>query len=67
MGKNVSSEAYSQWVEAFKAAYGTDEWATLVKDKGLLPLNLSGEEMDADMKKRVERMAGIAKEAGLIE
>ena len=67
MGKNVPDEAYDQWVKAFQAAYGTDEWATLIKDKGLLPLDLSGKEMDADMKKRVERMTGIAKEAGLIE
>ncbi|MAZ82007.1 MAG: tricarboxylic transporter [Hoeflea sp.] len=67
MGKNVSDAAYDEWVKAFDAAYATDEWAALVKDKGLLPLDLSGKEMDADMKKRVERMTGIAKEAGLIE
>jgi len=67
MGKNVSDEAYNQWVETFKAAYATDEWAALVKDKGLLPMNLSGAEMDAEMKKRVDRMTGIAKDAGLIE
>ena len=67
MGKDVPDEAYNKWVEAFQAAYKTDEWAALVKDKGLLPLDLSGQEMDADMKKRVERMTGIAQEAGLIE
>lgn len=67
MGKGVSDEAYGQWVEAFEAAYSGEEWAQLVKDKGLLPLNLSGQEMDADMKERVARMTGIAKEAGLIE
>ncbi|MBO0662134.1 tripartite tricarboxylate transporter substrate binding protein [Jiella sp. MQZ9-1] len=67
MGKNVSDEAYNKWVEAFKAAYATDAWAKLVKDKGLLPMDLSGKEMDADMKKRVERMTGIAKDAGLIQ
>ncbi|MBP0614433.1 Bug family tripartite tricarboxylate transporter substrate binding protein [Jiella mangrovi] len=67
MGKDVPDAAYDKWVEAFNAAYGTEEWSKLVKDKGLLPLNLSGQEMDADMKKRVERMTGIAKEAGLIQ
>lgn len=67
MGKKVSDEAYDQWVGAFNAAYATDEWAALIKDKGLLPLDLSGKEMEADMKKRVERMTTIAKEAGLIQ
>ncbi|MBO0904108.1 Bug family tripartite tricarboxylate transporter substrate binding protein [Jiella sonneratiae] len=67
MGKDVPDEAYNKWVDVFKAAYGTDEWAKLVKDKGLLPMDLSGKEMDADMKKRVERMTGIAKDAGLIQ
>ena len=67
MGKNVPDAAYDKWVEAFKAAYGTDEWAQLIKDKGLLPMDLTGQEMDADMKKRVERMAVIAKDAGLIQ
>ena len=67
MGKNVPDAAYQEWVKAFQAAYKTDEWAALIKDKGLLPLDLSGKEMDADMKKRVERMTGIAKDAGLIQ
>jgi len=67
MGKNVSDEAYNTWVDAFKAVYGTEEYAKIQKEKGLLPLNIAGKEFDADVKKRVERMRGIAKEAGLIQ
>ncbi len=67
MGKNVSDEAYNTWVDAFKAAYATDEFAKIQKEKGLLPLNMAGKEFDADVKKRVEKMRGIAKEAGLIK
>jgi len=67
MGKNVSDEAYNAWVDAFKAAYATEEFAKIQKEKGLLPLNMAGKEFDADVKKRVERMRGIAKEAGLIK
>jgi putative tricarboxylic transport membrane protein len=67
MGKNVSDEAYNAWAEAFKAVYDTEEFAKIQKDKGLLPLNSAGEEFDADVKKRVERMRVIAKEAGLIQ
>ncbi|SHO49640.1 Bug family tripartite tricarboxylate transporter substrate binding protein [Desulfopila aestuarii] len=67
MGKNVSDDAYNAWVEKFKAAYATEEFAKIQKEKGLLPLNMAGKEFDDDVKKRVDRMRGIAKEAGLIQ
>ena len=67
VGKNVSDEAYNAWVDAFKAAYETPEWAAIQKERGLLPLNMAGAEFDADVKMRVERMRGIARDAGLIE
>jgi len=67
MGKNVSDEAYNAWTEKFKAAYATEEFAKIQKEKGLLPLNMAGKEFDDDVKRRVERMRGIAKEAGLIQ
>jgi putative tricarboxylic transport membrane protein len=67
MGKNVSDEAYNAWVDAFKAAYATEEWAKIQKEKGLMKLNMAGKEFDDDVKVRVERMRAIAKEAGLIK
>jgi len=67
MGKNVSDEAYNAWADAFKAAYKTEEFAKIQKEKGLLPLNMAGEEFDQDVKKRVAKMREIAKEAGLIK
>ncbi|MGW8313161.1 MAG: Bug family tripartite tricarboxylate transporter substrate binding protein [Desulfuromonadales bacterium] len=67
MGKNVSDEAYNAWVDAFKAAYKTEEFAQIQKDKGLMPLNMAGEELDKSVKKRIAHMREIAKEAGLIK
>lgn len=67
MGKNVSDEAYNAWVDAFKAAFETEEYAAIQKERGLLPLNMAGAEFDTDAKVRVERMKDIAREAGLIE
>jgi putative tricarboxylic transport membrane protein len=67
MGKNVSDEAYNAWADAFKAAYDTEEFTKVQKEKGLLPLNMAGKEFDADVKKRVDRMREIAREAGLIK
>lgn len=67
MGKNVSDEAYNTWVDAFEAVYGTEEWETAVRNQGLQPVALAGEEMQTEMLERVERMRTIAREAGLIE
>lgn len=67
MGKNVSDEAYDAWTAAFKAAYETEEFAKIQKEKGLMPLNLAGAELDAQVKKLITDLRGIAKEAGLIQ
>jgi putative tricarboxylic transport membrane protein len=67
MGKNVSDEAYDAWVAAFEKAYADPAFATLQKEKGLMPLDMAGPELVESIKVRVEKMRGIAKEAGLIE
>jgi len=67
IGKNVSDEAYNAWVDVFKKAYGTEEFAKIQKDKGLMPLNMAGKAFDDDVKRRVGRMRTIAREAGLIK
>lgn len=67
MGKNVPDAAYDAWVEKFQAAYETEEFAQLQKEKGLMPLNLAGAELDASVKKRIGALRDIAREAGLIE
>lgn len=67
MGKNVPDAAYDAWVEKFLAAYGTEAFAKLQKEKGLLPLNKAGAELDSSIKKQIAALREIAREAGLIE
>lgn len=67
MGKKVSDDVYKTWVDAFKAAYATEEWAKTQKDKGLLPLNLAGADLDAEITKQMATLRAIAKESGLIK
>jgi putative tricarboxylic transport membrane protein len=67
MGKNVSDAAYNAWADAFKAAYATPEFAKIQKEKGLMPLNIAGQELDANVKQRIARLRQIAREAGLIK
>lgn len=67
MGKNVSDEAYNKWVKAFKDAYKTDEFKKIQKEKGLMPLDMAGKELDDSVKKRIANLRNIAKDAGLIK
>lgn len=67
MGGSVSDEAYNAWVDAFKAAYTTPEFAAIQAEKGLMPLNLAGDELTARIAADMAKMRTIAREAGLIE
>ncbi|SDG05134.1 Bug family tripartite tricarboxylate transporter substrate binding protein [Sulfitobacter delicatus] len=66
MGGDVSDEDYQKWVDAFEAAYATEEFAAVQKERGLLPLNLAGDALQTSIEERVESLRAIAKEAGLI-
>ena len=66
MGKDASDEDYQAWVDAFQAAYETEEWTAVQSERGLLPLNLAGEELEASIRQRAETMREIAAEAGLV-
>jgi putative tricarboxylic transport membrane protein len=67
MGKKVSDDAYNTWVDAFKAAYATEEFSKIQKEKGLLPLNLAGADLDGEVTKQMEVLRAIARESGLIQ
>ncbi|MEY8839223.1 Bug family tripartite tricarboxylate transporter substrate binding protein, partial [Cribrihabitans sp. XS_ASV171] len=54
MGGEVSDEDYQAWVDAFTAAYETEEFAAVQKERGLLPLNMAGEELQASIEERVQ-------------
>ncbi len=67
MGGDVSDADYQKWVDAFEVAYATDAFAQVQKDKGLLPLNLAGDALQASVEERVQNLREIAIEAGLIK
>ncbi|AXX93642.1 tricarboxylic transporter [Malaciobacter molluscorum LMG 25693] len=67
MGKNVSTKAYNAWVKAFENAYKTPEFKKIQEEKGLIPLNMAGEELDKSVKERIVKLREIAKETGLIK
>lgn len=67
MGGDVSDADYNTWVDAFKSAYATEEFKQLQAEKGLLPLDLAGDELTAAINENVATLREIATEAGLIQ
>lgn len=67
VGKDVSDEDYQEWVDVFRAAYENDHFNQVVREKGLLEMKLAGEELNASIGERVERLRGLAQRAGLIQ
>ncbi|GGB62072.1 hypothetical protein GCM10011316_37560 [Roseibium aquae] len=67
MGGDVSDADYQKWVDAFEAAYATEAFAQVQKERGLLPLNMAGEELQTSVEQRVQTLREIATEAGLIQ
>lgn len=67
MGGQTSDEDYQKWVDAFTAAYATEDFAKVQQERGLLPLNMAGAELDAAVAKSIETLREISIEAGLIQ
>ncbi|HBT02449.1 MAG TPA: tricarboxylic transporter [Citreicella sp.] len=67
MGGQTSDEDYQKWVDAFNAAYATEDFTKVQQERGLLPLNMAGAELDAAIAKSIETLREISIEAGLIQ
>ena len=66
VGPEVSDEAYQTWVDTFRAAYDTETYRRVQSEKGLLPLELAGDELTESIDARVERLTELARSTGLI-
>lgn len=66
VGPDVSEEDYQTWVQTFRDAYETETFQRVQAEKGLLELNIAGDELSSQIDERVERLRGMAERAGLI-
>ncbi|MFC0592998.1 Bug family tripartite tricarboxylate transporter substrate binding protein [Ottowia pentelensis] len=65
MGPKVSDADFKVWVDTFNKMMATPEFAKLRADRSLFPFALTGAELDAYVKKQVERYAKLAADLGL--
>ena len=66
MGGGVSDEDYQKWVDAFEAAYASEEFAKVQAEKGLLPMNLAGDALPERVNSDIDLLTESATEAGLV-
>ncbi len=67
VGPKVSDEAYQWWLEAFDKMLASEEFAKLRTDRALFPFSMTGAELDAFAKERVDYYRGLAQDFGLIK
>ena len=65
MGPKVSDADFKQWTDTFNKMMATPEFAKLRGERSLFPFALTGAELDAYVKKQVERYGKLAAELGL--
>ena len=67
VGPEVSDEAYAWWKNAFDQLLASEDFAKLREQRQLYPFAMTGEELDAFVKKQTIEYTALAKEFGLIQ
>ena len=65
MGPEVSDEDYQVWVDTFDEMMATPEFEKLRAERSLYPFAMTGDELDAYVKDRVNQYRDLAEEVGL--
>ena len=63
----MSDEAYDFWVSKIDTLYDTPEWKNVMKNNGLAPLNLQGEEFQNFVSESVGKIQQISRDIGIIK
>ncbi|MGV8843368.1 MAG: Bug family tripartite tricarboxylate transporter substrate binding protein [Pseudomonas sp.] len=66
MGPDVSDEQFNWWKQQFDTLLASEDFATLREQRDLLPLTLTGDELEAFVFKQVAEYKTLAAEFGLM-
>ncbi|SHL63705.1 Bug family tripartite tricarboxylate transporter substrate binding protein [Phytopseudomonas punonensis] len=67
LGPKVNDEAYTWWKNSFDQLLASEDFAKLRESRELYPFAMTGDELDAYVKKQVAQYKELAKEFGLIQ
>lgn len=65
--KGISNEAKQYWVDAIDTLYASDEWKKVMKNNGLMPFHMSGDEFEQYVDDEIKRITELSQEIGLIK
>ncbi|MCH9705069.1 MAG: tripartite tricarboxylate transporter substrate binding protein [Proteobacteria bacterium] len=63
----MSDEAYQYWVKNIKTMYASDEWKAVMKQNGLAPLELFGDDFNGFVANSVSDITDLSKAIGIIQ
>jgi len=66
VGPKVSDAAYRWWQQAFESLLASEDFVALREARELYPFALSGDELDAYVKKQIAQYKQLAQEFGLV-
>lgn len=67
MGPKVSDSDYNWWADAFRKTMATPAYAELRAKQGLFPFDMTGDELNSYIQKRVADYTALAESFGLIK
>lgn len=67
VGPDVTPEAVAWWRDRFATLQASPEFQQYLADRDVLPLTVTGEELDALVKQQVEQYRELGREFGLVE
>nr|WP_300311525.1 tripartite tricarboxylate transporter substrate binding protein [Halomonas sp.] len=67
MPADISDEAKQYWVDALDQLYASDEWQNVMKQNGLIPFDVQGDEFRQFVVDQIADIETLSKEVGIIQ
>ncbi|MDW5377235.1 tripartite tricarboxylate transporter substrate-binding protein [Halomonas sp. HP20-15] len=67
MPADISDDAKQYWVDALDQLYASDEWQRVMKQNGLIPFDVQGEEFRQFIEDQINDIETLSREVGIIQ
>ncbi|WP_348521286.1 tripartite tricarboxylate transporter substrate-binding protein [Chromohalobacter sp. 296-RDG] len=67
MPADISDEARQYWIDTLGQLYASDEWKQVMKQNGLIPFDVQGEEFRQFVESQIDDIETLSKDVGIIQ
>ncbi|MCG7601524.1 tripartite tricarboxylate transporter substrate binding protein [Halomonas sp. McH1-25] len=67
MPADISDDAKQYWIDTLDQLYASDEWQGVMKQNGLIPFDVQGEEFRQFVENQINDIETLSKEVGIIQ